>query len=223
VIEGLSFALVAAPNQFVVVGLEALLREHPSMGMVSSVSDFNGLMDALQTGAGINLLFIDDDLLSGDKSSAIAEIVSENPAMSLIIMSDVADRGQVFSYLSAGANGFIVKSGSRSDLHTAVSVVLSGRIYVPAAFSSLQPKGRSRAEAPVDNVQSDTGLTFRQEQIMELVASGCSNKEIARKLGIAEATVKVHLATVFKRFGVHNRTGAVAQIQNLGSSGQRAA
>jgi DNA-binding NarL/FixJ family response regulator len=215
--EGLSFSLVAAPNQFVVAGIEALLREHPLIGLVSAVVDPQALMNALRADTGIGLLFVDDEMFADDQYNAVANIVSKNPTLSVIVMSDIADRAKVFGYLAAGANGFIVKSGSRADLHTAVSVVLSGRIYVPAAFSSVPPK----AQPSQNIVHGECGLTFRQEQIMQLVASGLSNKEIARKLGIAEATVKVHLATIFKRFGVHNRTGAVAQLQ--GSAGQQAA
>jgi DNA-binding NarL/FixJ family response regulator len=155
-------------------------------------------------------LLIDDALLAGDGFAAIAELVNRHPALSLIVMADKAERSRIFGYLASGAHGYIDKSASQADLNTAVSVVLSGRTFVPSTFS--EPCKVATADTVTGSHVAT--LTARQDEIMRLVASGQSNKEIARKLGIAEATVKVHLGIVFKRFGVHNRTGAVAQVQS---------
>jgi DNA-binding NarL/FixJ family response regulator len=156
----------------------------------------------------VNILLVNDSLLIGDSCDAIAAIVKNHPSTSLIILMDHVERMRAFGYLAAGAHGFLDKSCSKAEFLSAVSLVLAGRVFVPESFSEYPV-----APAPtLDAKPSDLQLTARQEQIMQLVASGHSNKEIARTLGIAEATVKVHLASIFKRFGVHNRTGALAQI-----------
>jgi DNA-binding NarL/FixJ family response regulator len=206
-----SLILVGEPNQFLAVGVQALLQQHPSVGFVKAVSSHDAVHEQLSMSQRFDVLLIDDALLAGDGYAAVAELVNRHPGLSLIVMVDRAERSQIFGYLASGAQGCIYKSATQADLSTAVSVVLSGRTFVPSTFFEPCKAANTNNEAG----SHVTTLTTRQDEIMRLVASGQSNKEIARKLGIAEATVKVHLGIVFKRFGVHNRTGAVAQVQSL--------
>jgi DNA-binding NarL/FixJ family response regulator len=214
-VTGLSISLVAESNQLVSTGIEALLREHPAIGMVSLVNDAATLQHAMQTAADVNILLICEALLNGDPCDAISAIAQQHPSTFIVVLLDHADRMLALGYLAAGAHGFLDKSCSKAEFHTAVSLVLAGRVYVPPSFSD-NTFAEPEIAITMEQIKkpSELQLTARQEQIMQLVATGYSNKEVARKLGIAEATVKVHLGTIFKRFGVHNRTGAVAQIHS---------
>jgi DNA-binding NarL/FixJ family response regulator len=208
--NGHSFSLVAERNQFFAAGIEAILREHPAIGMVSLVSRIDQLQEALNSCAAVDLLLIDEAFLKGEANIAVATLVEAHPNMSIIILLEHIDAFKINGLIAAGAIGIIHKSSSKAELHGAVSMALSGHSYIATTDSSPTPV-RHRTSA---NLPSENGLTARQNQIIALVASGASNKEIARKLGITESTVKVHMATIFKRFGVHNRTSAVALMKS---------
>jgi DNA-binding NarL/FixJ family response regulator len=209
VANAIRYSLIADKNQFFAAGLETALDQNPSVGRVHSVYSRDALFTCLQSTQGFNLLFVCAEILSDDWHADITQLTSNYPALSIIIMSDYADRAQIFSFLASGAHGFFRKSDSKSELQMAVSVVLRGRVYLPSEIP-VHPSISTSA-----NSSDNADLTSRQNQVLDLVAAGYSNKEIARKLNIAEATVKVHLAAIFRQFGVHNRTGAVAHIHSM--------
>ncbi len=207
--NAIRYSLIADGNQFFAAGIETALGQNAAVGRVHSVYSRDALFKCLQVTQGFNLLFVCAEILSADWHADISELNATYPELSIIIMSDHADRAQIFSFLASGAHGFFRKSDSKNELQVAVSVVLRGRVYLPAEIP-LHPDVGTGAH-PSDNAE----LTCRQNQVLDLVAAGFSNKEIARKLNIAEATVKVHLAAIFRQFGVHNRTGAVAHIHAM--------
>ncbi len=204
-------ALIADENPLFAAGLEAVLKQHPSVGDIRIADSERCLMTKLREDSGFDLLLAADGLLGRPSGASIPRIVAENPGMSLVVLSDRSERVDAFAYLGAGAHGVINKMNSVTELHKAVSLVLAGHIYLPAAI-------RTPASAParIAPPQHDAiPLTHRQNEILELVAIGKSNKEVARLLGIAEATVKVHLGTIYRHFGVHNRTSAVAHVHRM--------
>lgn len=113
--------------------------------------------------------------------------------------------------LAAGAHGYIPKRLALEDMLRAFDTALNGQIYVPPGISQVvEPARRSAA---VDS----SSLTGRQREVISLLAKGRSNKEIARALNIAEGTVKVHVAAIFRLFGVRNRVSAAAALMEAAS------
>jgi DNA-binding NarL/FixJ family response regulator len=101
------------------------------------------------------------------------------------------------------------------ELAAAIKTVRSGSIYVPVSMANLQegeekPQGLRLRSAPVDPDTDETPLTPRQKDVLELLVTGLSNKEIARALQLGEGTVKVHVAALFRTLGVTSRAGAAA-------------
>jgi DNA-binding NarL/FixJ family response regulator len=101
--------------------------------------------------------------------------------------------------LRAGARGFIPKSTDAQVMLGALRLVLSGAVYVPDA---LLREGKVRG--------GPEGLTQREQQVLELLVAGHGNRAIADLLDIAESTVRVHVTSVFRRFGVHSRAALLA-------------
>jgi len=103
--------------------------------------------------------------------------------------------------LAAGAHGYCPKTAPEATLLAALRLVLSGEVYVPPLMLD---SGASRTPMGLTH-----GLTARQVEVLRCLCEGLPNKEIARTLGMQEATVKAHLTSVFRALGVVSRTQAV--------------
>ena len=132
------------------------------------------------------------------------------PDAQVVVLSASDSRKDILEALSAGAHGYIVKSQNMDQLVERLRHVLSGEIYVPAVLADLLP-------GPVEATASDRGaqpeqkaLSSRQREVLKGLVEGKSNKEIARALNVAEGTVKIHLAALFRVLGATNRAHAVA-------------
>ena len=108
-------------------------------------------------------------------------------------------------------HGYIPKSLPSSEIAAAIKGVIEGRIFVPAAIGKRGPGG-ARPEAPGANNASDK-LTMRQKEVLNELLKGQSSKEIARSLGIAEGTVKIHLAAIYRALGVRTRAEAIVKLK----------
>jgi DNA-binding NarL/FixJ family response regulator len=114
----------------------------------------------------------------------------------------------VLNCLSAGFHGYLHKLQPDDEWISAITDLLSGRIYVPP-WLALDVDGGISFESSPQNVGLDTlKLTRRQNQILLLLARGLSNKEISRELNIAEGTAKVHTTALLRALGARNRTEA---------------
>jgi DNA-binding NarL/FixJ family response regulator len=139
-------------------------------------------------------------------------------------------RQDILSALEAGVHGYMLNSLPVAELVKALRTVFEGRIYVPpsladvssAAAGSLQPVREQLDDPPVPSptppasapvaqeAASLHSLTARQRDVLDLLVQGKSNKEIALALKLGEGTVKIHMAAIFRYFGVNNRAAAVA-------------
>ena len=164
-------------------------------------------------------------LVGVDLSSFGAAAAREaSPATRFAIISASDTRSDILASLATGFHGFISKHQSDTDILTAITDILSGRIYVPG---SLAKAGNGDAlngrfggeEMPMLTTEVDLPkLTKRQREVLSLLAGGKSNKEIARVLDIAEATTKIHMAALLRALGVRNRTEAAYRAGNLVNS-----
>jgi DNA-binding NarL/FixJ family response regulator len=114
--------------------------------------------------------------------------------------------------INAGASGYIPKSATAQTVVSALKLVLSGNIYVPPLL--VAPAGRAADGDVHDTPRSLTQLTERQVDVLRYLRDGLTNKEISANLGIAEKTVKVHIAAIFKTLNVVNRTQAAKFLRD---------
>ena len=121
--------------------------------------------------------------------------------------------------LTEGAAGYLLKDASPEDLAQAILVALSGsgNVLSPRAVRNLF-EGAAGADRPAgrESAIPDAGLTRREADVLHLLASGASNREISRQLYLSEKTVKAHLAAVFRKLGVSNRTQAAMAAVAMG-------
>src|SRR3546814_638442 len=144
----------------------------------------------------IDLITIDLGLPGMRKREGLRDLRVKYPEVRIVVVTASRDREMVLDALGAGVHGYIPKDFPVHEMADALRTVLAGQIYVPPFLSDLNVRKTSAADD--DGVAHETALTGRQFQVLNLLAAGRSNKEIARLLCIAEGTVKVHIAAAFR-------------------------
>ena len=156
-----------------------------------------------------------------DGFEVLAEIRERHPTIPVVVLSGHHDRANIVRTLDLGALGFIPKTAQRRVLLGAISLVLSGGIYIPPEILSRREPPeepgtvRTAAEKPATSPR-DLGLTDRQVEVLALMMQGKSNKAIGRVLELADPTVRNHVTAVLKALNVTNRTEAVLAVVELG-------
>src|SRR5688572_19026712 len=169
------------------------------------VSDPEAGLAALRERPDIDLAFLDLHFSKYDGLSYVERYRNAAPAVPLIIYTMREDAPTLRRALALGAAGIIPKTHSRELMQRAIELVMQGAIYLPP---ELARDLSVREPAPGD-------MTRQQRRILELLADGLPNKEIAAKLGIASSTVKNQLTVVFDKLGVSNRTQAAIAARAL--------
>jgi DNA-binding NarL/FixJ family response regulator len=139
-----------------------------------------------------------------DGVAATRALLAELPGTAVVALTSFSDRQRVADMIAAGATGYLLNDCAPDELLAAVRAAAAGHApFDPRVAGALLP---SRV-AQVARV-AQPGLSSREVQVLRLAATGLANKQIARRLGISESTVKVHLGSVFRRIGVTDRTSA---------------
>jgi DNA-binding NarL/FixJ family response regulator len=136
---------------------------------------------------------------------AIRAIRRLSPEARIVVLTMYDGEGDVYEALRAGARGYLLKDTLPDRLIEAIHEVHEGKMCIPA---DLEARLESRARQPT--------LTPRETQVLELLAQGLRNKEIAARLGISEETVRVHVKSTFAKLNVHDRTAALAEALRRG-------
>ncbi len=202
------------------MALSGLLSQLDEQVDVSDCCNYDELKEALrQADVKPDLILLDLSMPGMVFEESIPELKKSYPDIALIVVSGTEDRSDMSKVLNLGAEGFIPKSATREVLLSAVRLVLSGGKYIPAQIFA----GDDRSETTVNlnkapdsatnNESNAASLTKRQRNVLDLMAKGLSNREIAKSLELAESTVKVHITAIFRILGVSNRTQAVLQLK----------
>lgn len=151
-----------------------------------------------------DLLVLDVDLNGGtyDGLACLREAIARAPGLRVIAVSSSNDAQRIDATLSAGAVAYVLKRAEPEDLASAVRQVFSRSLYLAAG------EGVTQQLAPSPQAADTVGLTRREREILQLVSEGNTNGQIARTLWVTEQTVKFHLANIFRKLNVTNRTQA---------------
>ena len=217
--------------KILVIDDHVLIRES-LRGVLSELTPQATVVEAISAGEAISLVaahpdfalvLLDLGLPDRDGFEVLAELRDRHPTLPVVVLSGHHDRANVVRALDLGALGFIPKTAVRQVLASAISLVLSGGIYIPPEILGRQepvaPGERGTAlraiRKPVTSPR-DLRLTDRQVEVLALMMQGKSNKAIGRVLDLAEPTVRNHVTAVLKALNVTNRTEAVVAVVELG-------
>ncbi|MBF0620799.1 MAG: response regulator transcription factor [Magnetococcales bacterium] len=209
-------------------GFKRLLADTGKNAEVMESSDVDGIIQLLKQGDDYDLILMDYDMPGMGAFSGLRKIKRQVPHMPVAIISGFHDHDTIRSALAAGADGFIPKQLAPQVFVNAVQLILSGETYLPSLLLA-EPPSMESVDSSLsrhdDAIEKNLGaqdlseeealsepprLTKRQKETLVLMKEGCSNKEIAKKMGCAEGTVKAHVTAILRAFKVTNRTKAIA-------------
>ena len=213
--------LVVDDHALIRDALRGVLKELKGDATVVDAADSRNALRLAEEKPDLGLVLLDLNLPDRSGFELLAELRGRHPAVSVVVLSAQSDRDSVARALDLGATGFIPKSASREVMLSALRLVFSGGVYIPAEI--LGPRGEqppARRGQPATGTRPgsprDVGLTDRQVEILALMMQGKSNKAICRSLDLAEPTVKNHVTAILKALKVTNRTEAVIAVGALG-------
>ncbi|MFQ5619693.1 MAG: response regulator [Rhodospirillales bacterium] len=165
--------------------------------------------------ARLDLVILDLLMPGMDGLAGLRHMLKLKPNVPVVILSGSTRQSDVVGAIELGAKGFVPKTISSKALLNALRMILAGETYVPSAVlraAAAENGDDSLAGGPGGGAKEDPAqkLTRRQQQVLDLLVRGHTNKRIAKELDLKEITVKIHLQSVFRKFGVSNRTQAVA-------------
>ncbi|MGJ3232106.1 MAG: response regulator [Oceanicaulis sp.] len=175
---------------------------------VTETSSLEETRAALAAG-GAELVCLDLHMADSSGFIGLAEIRKDHPATPVVVISASQAPGVAARALEFGASGFIPKTAGMEVLCEALAAVLDGEVWVPAEAGSLEAEEAAEAAAKLAR------LTPAQMRVLQGLASGRLNKQIAYDMSITEATVKAHVTAIFRKLDVINRTQAVLVAQAL--------
>ena len=189
-------------------GLCYVLNELEEQVSILEASGFEQAMQHVAANPELDLVLLDLNMPGEDGFTALDTFVNRYPVMPVVILSASKQYSDIKRALDAGAMGYIPKDTTSTVMLSALRLILSGGIYVPSDMAQQFELNQSDSNMPV--------LTPRQLQVLAKMVQGHSNKIIASKLDIAEATVKMHVTSIMKSLGVSNRTQAAMVAEKLG-------
>lgn len=192
-------------------GIKQLLEFDGSIEIVQEASDGEECLEKLKS-AKPQVLLLDINMPKKDGIAVLNEIKNMNLDVKVLILTVHNEIEYLLKAVDVGVNGYILKDSESAELKRAIQLVLDGETYIPP---KLIPAFNNRLIArDVDKDKIDL-LTSRELEVLTQVANGMFNKEIANNLNISERTVKNHIANIFKKIDVSDRTqAAVFAIKN---------
>jgi len=193
--------LIADDHAVVRSGLEQLIATAGDMELVGTAGDGADAV-AVAARTAPDIVLMDLAMPGVDGVEATRRIVAARPTSQVVVLTSFSDRQRILDALDAGAAGYVLKHADPDELLGAIRATHEGGAALdPKAARVLLDRQRTAPTAP-------GSLSEREIEVLRLVAGGLANKHIARRLGIAERTVKAHLTRIFQRIGVTDRTQA---------------
>ena len=143
-------------------------------------------------------------------------LLQEDPQAAVLVLTMLEGEDSVFAAMRAGARGYLLKGADRAEIERAVRTVASGEVVFSAAVAGRVLAWFRSGGAGADRVVPFPELTEREREVLDLVARGLTNAEIARRLVVSDKTVRNHVSNVFAKLHVASRAAAVARARDAG-------
>lgn len=185
---------------------------------VIEASDLDSVLKIARKNEDLALILLDLDVPGMHRLDGLAMLRNESPTIPVLIVSAKENKIAALQAISYGAVGFITKSSPRSEITAAIQQILLGNVYLHYDLIRSDRNGSNRQgcsdEASI-SLELLNSLTQRQFLVLERMAKGESNKQIAYNLHIAETTVKAHVSAILRKLRVHNRVQAILAASDV--------
>lgn len=195
--------LVADDHGIVRQGLKYVLQQEPDMEVVGEAEDGR---EAVQLAEKLEpaVVVIDIGMPQLNGIEATAQILRRLPGTKVVILSMHEDEVYLLRALTAGANGYLVKGSSFADLAGAVRAVVAGKCFFSPSIAKMLAEEYTRQVQQKHLEDSYDLLTEREKEILQLLAEGKSNKEVATVLDVSPYTVETHRNHFMQKLNLHN-------------------
>jgi DNA-binding NarL/FixJ family response regulator len=180
------------------MGLQAMLRGEPDLHVVGIAASAEDALRLLQ-GLEVDILLTDLRLPDMSGVSLLTQLAATRPEIRTAVLTNYHSDEDVFNVVKAGAKAYVLKSSPMEEILEAIRAVQSGSRWIPSHI----------AKQLADRV-SRTQLSTREAEILQLIARGKRNRDIAEQLCISENTVRNHILNLLQKLGTTHRTEAVA-------------
>ncbi|MEU9711777.1 response regulator [Streptomyces sp. NPDC059164] len=200
--------LLADDHPVVREGLRGMLDAEPDLTVVGEASS-GPRAEALCAELLPDIVLMDLRMPGGGGVASIRRIRAAALPCRVVVLTTYESDSDILRAVEAGASGYLLKDLGRAELADAIRAAARGEtVLAPTVATRLVDQLREAPEVP--------RLSERETQVLRLVAEGCTNAEIGRRLFIGESTVKTHLLRVFGKLGVSDRTAAVTGAMRHG-------
>jgi RNA polymerase sigma factor (sigma-70 family) len=203
-------------------GLRQCLEARKTLRVIAAVGSGEELWKAIRTHGRPQAILMDVEMPGEGGIELTKALHEKHPDVRVVMLTAFADSERVFAALKAGAVGYLLKNASPDEIRDTVERAAAGEPMLSGEIAGrvLREFERERQEERYREQLHD--LTPREEETLKLLATGDSNREIGRRLGISEQTVKNHVASIFRKLQVNDRTKAALLAVKLGLGTPRA-
>lgn len=201
--------LIVDDHKVVRDGIRYMLSDDETIDVVAEAASAEAMFEILE-GEPIDVVLLDIRMTGMTGLDALVRLTDDFPQVQVLMLSMHDQPGYVRRAIELGAAGYLLKSAGRDEVIAAINAISIGETYIhgslvePLLAEVTRTRGRSGRLSP------------REQQVLQLIADGHENKQIARSLDLSEATIKTYVRGVFERLDVSSRAEAVAVAIRLG-------
>ena len=200
-------------------GLRSLIQDSPQLTFVGEAAD-GGQAIALGASAVPDVFLMDVRMPGSSGMEATRSLTATHPGIAVLMMTMLEDETSVFAAMRAGARGYILKGADPDEIVRAVIAVANGEVIFGAAVAETM-RGFFTA-GHHDPIHPFPSLTSRERDILDLIAGGRMNTDIAEQLQLSEKTIRNNVSNIFVKLRVADRGSAIATARDAGLPTRRA-
>jgi len=202
-------------------GLRQCLEARKEIRVVAAIGGGEEVWEAIRAHGLPQVVLMDVEMPGQTGIELTKELHEKHPDVRVVMLTAYSDSERVFSALKAGAVGYLLKNVSPEEIRSTVQHVAAGEPMLSGEIAGRVLLEFEREREEEHYREQLAGLTPREEEILKLLATGDSNREIAKRLFISEQTVKNHVAAIFRKLRVNDRTKAALLAVKLGLGGEK--